>query len=102
MVTGTVQLHFGAGFRRVWRRSSAIGGCPATTLYLDLFQSAGDHTQLKQVIAELHALQFKVIATIPPGIEISAAEGIERELLLRYPDGEPLVRGDLARRVLLP
>ena len=63
---------------------------PCETLYLDLFQSAGDVTQLQSTIKELHALQFKVIATIMPVVAGDDAAKIDRSLLLCYPDGEPV------------
>jgi alpha-glucosidase len=66
-------------------------GVPCEALYLDLQQVGWERAHLKQVIAELHALDFKVIAPILPGIEVSAAESIDSQLLLRYPDGEPVV-----------
>ncbi len=65
-------------------------GMLCETLYLDLFQSAGDVAQLQPIIAELHALQFKVIATIIPVVHGDDAAQIDRNLLLRYPDGEPV------------
>ncbi|MEO8393552.1 MAG: TIM-barrel domain-containing protein [Chloroflexota bacterium] len=64
-------------------------GMPCETLYLDVFQSGGDRVELKQIIAELHALQFKVIATLTPAIEADDAAQTEPNLL-RYPDGAPV------------
>jgi len=65
-------------------------GIPCDTLYLDLFQSAGESESLKSIIADLHALQFRVIATIMPGMRVEDAAEVERSLLLRYFDGEPV------------
>ncbi len=61
---------------------------PCDTLYLDPTQTDWDVAQLRQVIAELHALGYKVLAPLTPGID--PATDIPHDLLLRYPDGEPV------------
>ncbi len=66
-------------------------GALGETFYLDLYQSAQPE-QLRQLVDSLRTHGFKVIATITPGISVEEVEAqkIPPDLLVRYPDGEPV------------
>ncbi|NDJ61964.1 MAG: DUF4968 domain-containing protein [Chloroflexi bacterium] len=67
-------------------------------LYLDVCRvcdlsglSAESQDALRALVAELHSMGYRVIATVTPGVTVDETSGIPAEWFLSYPDGQPVV-----------